>query len=224
MRELTELIDQQSSGWLMVQQWLEEANNNYEVLPCDPALARSALHQLQITTLSPLGAVLYETGGILVDNGWLRTLGSGHPKLARAPASWTQSVTTGRIFQALFVADDVSGGFFALNGGEFGEDRGGVYYFAPDSLEWESLGTNYSGFLQWVLCGNLDRFYQGVRWTGWHEETSGMNGDAVYSFYPFLWTEPQLPIEQRSRAAVSVDEHWSLCMNLQHQLTNMQGD
>lgn len=36
MRELTELIDQQSSGWLMVQQWLKEANNNYEVLPCDP--------------------------------------------------------------------------------------------------------------------------------------------------------------------------------------------
>jgi len=51
-----------------------------------------------------------------------------------------------------------------------------------------------------------------------------MNGDAVYSFYPFLWTEPQLSIEQRSRAIVSVDEHWSLCMNLQHQLTNMQGD
>jgi len=224
MRELTELIDQQSSGWLLVQQWLEEANNNYEVLPCDPVLARSALHQLQITTLSPLGAVLYETGGILVDNGWLRILGSGYPKLARALASWTQSVTTGRIFQALLVADDVLGGFFAINGGEFGEDRGGIYYFAPDSLEWESLHTNYSGFLQWVLCGNLDRFYQGVRWTGWREEISGINGDAVYSFYPFLWTEPQLPIEQRSRAAVSIDEHWSLCMNLQHQLTNMQGD
>ena len=224
MRELTELIDQQSSGWLMVQQWLKEANNNYEVLPCDPTLARSALHQLQVTTLSPLGAVLSETGGILVDNGWLRILGSGHHKLTRAPASWTQSVATGRIFQALLVADDVSGGFFALNGGEFGEDRGGVYYFAPDSLEWESLDTNYSGFLQWVLCGNLDRFYQSVRWTGWREETSEMNGDAVYSFYPFLWTEPQLSIEQRSRAVVSVDEHWSLCMNLQHQLTNMQGD
>jgi len=114
MRELTELIDQQSSGWLMVQQWLKEANNNYEVLPCDPTLARSALHQLQVTTLSPLGAVLYETGGILVDNGWLRILGSGHPKLARAPASWTQSVATGRIFQALLVADDVSGAFLHL--------------------------------------------------------------------------------------------------------------
>ena len=224
MRELTELIDQQSSGWLMVQQWLKEANNNYELLPCDPTLARSALHQLQVTTLSPPGAVLYETGGILVDNGWLRILGSGHPRLARAPASWMQSVTTGRNFQALLVADDVSGGFFALNGGEFGEDRGGVYYFAPDSLEWESLDTNYSGFLHWALCGNLESFYQSVRWTGWREETSEMNGDAVYSFYPFLWTEPQLVIEQRSRAVVSVDEHWSLSMNLQHQLTKMQGE
>lgn len=224
MRELTELLDQQSSGWLMVQQGLKEANNPYEVLPCDPTLARSALHQLQVTTLSPLGAVVYETGGILIDNGWLRILGSGHPRLARSPASWTQSVTTGRIFQALLIADDVSGGFFALNGGEFGEDRGGVYYFAPDSLKWESLDTNYSGFLQWVLCGSLKQFYQSVRWTGWHEETSEMKGDTVYSFYPFLWTEPQMPVEQRSRAVVSVDEHWLLCLSLQHQLTSIQGD
>lgn len=224
MRELTELIDQQSSGWLMVQQWLKEASNHYEVLPCNPTLARSALHQLQVTTLSPLGAVVYETGGILVDNGWLRVLGSGHPRLSRAPASWTRSVTTGQTLQALLVADDVSGGFFALNGGEFGEDRGGVYHLAPDSLEWESLDINYSGFLLWVLCGNLDRFYQSVRWTGWREETSKIKGDAVYSFYPFLWTEPQLPVEQRSRAVVSVDEHWSFCMNLQHQLNNMRSD
>lgn len=224
MKELTELIDQQSSGWLIVQQWLKEANNNYEVLPRDSTLARSALHQLQVTSFSTLGTVLYETGGILVDNGWLRILGSGHPWLARAPASWTQAVTAGQTFQAILVADDVSGGFFALNGGEFGEDLGGIYYLAPDSLEWESLNTDYSGFLHWGLCGNLDLFYECVRWTGWREETSAMNGDAVYSFYPFLCTEPQLPIEHRSRAIVSVVEHWSFCLNLQHQLINIQSD
>ncbi|WBG92737.1 DUF2625 domain-containing protein [Pantoea piersonii] len=88
--------------------------------------------------------------------------------------------------------------FFALNGGEFGKDRGGVYYLASDTLEWESLETDYSGFLHRALCGDLDRFYQSVRWTGWREETSSINGEAVYSFYSFLWTEPQLPIEQRS--------------------------
>lgn len=224
MRELTELIDPQRSGWIIVEQWLKEAINNHEVLPCYPTLAESALYQLQVTTRSPLGAVLYETGGILIDNGWLRILGSGHSRLTRELASWTRSVTTDRTFQALLVADDVSGGFFALNGGEFGKDIGNVYYLASDTLEWESLDTNYSGFLHWALCGDLDRFYQSVRWTGWREETSSMDSHTVYSFYPFLWTEPQLSVELRSRVAVPVNEHWTLCQDLQHQLTSMQNN
>jgi hypothetical protein len=116
MRELTELIDQQRSGWLTVKQWLDKAINDYEVLPRNPAQARSDLHQLQMTTFSPLGAISYETGGILVDSGWLRILGSGHTRLPRTLASWTQLVTAST-FQALLIADDVSGGFFALNGG-----------------------------------------------------------------------------------------------------------
>lgn len=91
-------------------------------------------------------------------------------------------------------------------------------------MEWENPNTNYSDFLNWVLCGDLHRFYQSVRWTGWREERSAMNGGAVYSFYPFLWTEPQLPIERRSRAVVSVVEHWSFCQNLQHQLTYLHND
>ncbi|AUQ24840.1 DUF2625 domain-containing protein [Dickeya zeae] len=218
MRELTELIDQQRSGWLIVEQWLTDAANNYKVLPCNPTLAKSELHQLQVTTSSPLGAVLFETGGIIVDSGWLRILGSGHSMLPRTLASWTRSVTTDRTFQAFLIADDVSGGFFALNGGEFGKDHGTVYYFAPDTLEWESLDTNYSGFLHWTLNGDLDLFYRSVRWTGWREETSSMNCDAVYSFYPFLWTEPQLSIAQRSRTTVPVDEHWSFCQNLQQNI------
>jgi len=221
VKELIELIDNQRSGWLLLKESLKEANNHYEVLPCDPIPAASAIHQLQVTTHSMLGGLVYETGGILIDNGWLRILGSGHPRLTRTPTSWTQSVTTGRTFKALLVADDVSGGFFALNGGEFGEDIGGVYYLAPDSLEWENLDINYSGLLQWAIRGNLEQFYQSMRWEGWREETSSMCGDTVYSFYPFLWTELKLPIEQRSRVIVTVDKHWSLSMDLKYQMTNL---
>ena len=121
-----------------MKQWLLEASNSYEVLPCNLAQARADLHQLQITTFSPLGAISYETGGILIDNGWLRILGSGHTRLSRSLASWTQLVTAGQTFQALLIADDASGGFFALNGGELGKDLGGIYYFAPDTLEWRA--------------------------------------------------------------------------------------
>lgn len=224
MRELAELIDQKRSGWHSVKQWLQEAINSYEVLPCNLAQARADLHQLQITTFSPLGAILYETGGILIDNGWLRILGSGHTRLSRTLASWTHLLNAELTFQALLIADDASGGFFALNGGGLGKDLGGIYYLAPDTLEWESLDTNYSGFLHWALCGDLDLFYKNVRWTGWREETASMNCDLVYSFYPFLWTEQQLSIENRSRVTVPVEKHWALCLDLQHQLTDMQSD
>ena len=37
---------------------------------------------------SPLGAVVYETGGILVDGGWLRILGSGNARLTRTLPGW----------------------------------------------------------------------------------------------------------------------------------------
>jgi len=36
--------------------------------------------------------------------------------------------------------------FFALDTGRFGQ-TGHVYYFAPDTLEWESTELAYSGFL-----------------------------------------------------------------------------
>ncbi|WBG92738.1 DUF2625 domain-containing protein [Pantoea piersonii] len=55
-----------------MQQWLKEASNNYKVLPCNPMLAGSELHQLQVTTHSLLGAVLIRNGG-----SWLIMAGCG---------------------------------------------------------------------------------------------------------------------------------------------------
>ena len=109
-----------------------------------------------------MGALVYGSGGLLIDNGWLRIAGSGHPRLPRDPASWTQRPEFASV-RALPIADDVAGGIFALNGGDLGEDTGCVYYFAPDTLNWESLEVGYSEFLQWALSGDLDTFYENVR-------------------------------------------------------------
>jgi hypothetical protein len=37
-----------------------------------------------------MGAIIYETGGLLVDNGWIRILGSGHKKLDRNLPEWNK--------------------------------------------------------------------------------------------------------------------------------------
>ncbi len=113
MKTLTELIDVHDPGWVVVQEWLNAASNPYEVLAKDEARAEQALLQLQVTTRSPLGALVYETGGLLIDDGWLRILGSGSARLARDPMSWTQTATDAGSFAALLIADDASGGFFA---------------------------------------------------------------------------------------------------------------
>ena len=74
---------------------------------------------------SPLGAVVFYTGGILIDNGWIRILGSGHPRLNRSLPQWNFSCGLPKSEAPppwLLVADDVLGGFFALNGGRFSPD------------------------------------------------------------------------------------------------------
>jgi hypothetical protein len=81
-RELRELVNQDEPAWPLVQKWISEATNPVEVLPTGPVRSE-ALLATQVTTRSPMGAIIYETGGLLVDHGWVRVLGSGHPRLPR---------------------------------------------------------------------------------------------------------------------------------------------
>jgi hypothetical protein len=122
MRTLEELIVSEDAAWPVVCGWVEKATNPVEVLPVDPKRRGEALLKVQVTTRSPMGAIVYETGGILVDDGWVRILGSGHPRLPRTLPDWNRGRTW--IDEAapppcLLVADDVIGGLFAVNGGVF---------------------------------------------------------------------------------------------------------
>jgi hypothetical protein len=138
MRPLSELINTVEPAWPMVQELVANAKNPVEVLPAHPVDREVALSAIQVTTRSTMGAIVYETGGLLIDHGWLRILGSGHHRLPRSLPSWNKGRT---MFDDenppgyLLVADDVVGGFFAVNGGALGPDMGTVYYFAPDRCD-----------------------------------------------------------------------------------------
>jgi Protein of unknown function DUF2625 len=143
---------------------------------------------VQVTTRSPMGALVYETGGLLIDHGWIRVLGSGHPRLNRSLPAWNEGKTTAQPGGSfLLVADDVLGGFFALNGGALGPDLGQLYYFAPDRLAWEPLGLSYSDFLNFCFNGDLDKFYEGQRWKNWAADVRRLDGNQGLCFVPFLW-------------------------------------
>jgi hypothetical protein len=161
-----------------------------------------------------MGAIARNTAGLLIDNGWLRVLGAGkHPRFQRALPDWNE----GRSNLFYLVADDVVGGFFALNGGAFGKDLGNLYFYAPDSLRWEPCRLSYSQFLVWAMSDKLQHFYTSLRWEDWVAEVKPLSGDQAINIYPFLCAEGP-PIEQRRRLPVPVSEQWALQLHLQQQL------
>jgi Protein of unknown function DUF2625 len=211
-RSLHELLNTAEPAWPLVQSWLREATNPVEVLPPSEPARGEALVATQVTTRSPMGAVIYETGGLFVDHGWLRVLGSGHPRLPRTLPSWNLGrswVDPAASPPFLLVADDAVGGFFALNGGALGDETGKAYYFAQDSLKWETTGLGYSDFLVWCFTGDLAKFYQDYRWPGWEAEVQALPGDKAFGIYPPPITAGP-PYGERHRGAVSLDELYRL--------------
>ncbi|PKV75064.1 uncharacterized protein DUF2625 [Pontibacter ramchanderi] len=215
-RPLSALINKEDSGWTLVQDWLKVASNKVEVLPKQQQKAENALLQLQVTTRSPMGAIVYESGGILVDDGWIRILGSGSAKLDRSIMEWNRGksyTNDGEQPSFLLVADDVLGGFFAINAGAFGQEEiGKVFYFSPDNLEWESLGIGYSDFISFCFAGNIDKFYEGLRWENWREEVKKVDGKKGIHCFPFLWIAEGKDLNKVSRKAVPIQELWNLYM------------
>jgi hypothetical protein len=104
----------------------------------------------------------------------------------------------------------VLGGFFAINGGALGEDVRNIYYFAPDSLRWESLERGYTDFILFALNGDLNTFYDPYRWPGWQDEVSGVTGDQALSIYPFLFTKEGKNPATSQRRAVPVEQIYGL--------------
>lgn len=213
MRPLSELNLPAESALPMVREWIAASPVACEILPPHADHDR-ILHALQVTTRSSMGVITFETGGLLVQHGWLRILGSGHPVLTRNIVDWN----AGRAGGFMLIADDVVGGFFAVNGGAFGADMGDVYYWAPDTLEWEPLGVGYSDFVRWSVSEKLDEFYKDLRWPSWQAEIAAVGSDECFSFYPFLWTAEGSMTGSR-RHLVTSDEQYRLNVDLVTQLS-----
>jgi hypothetical protein len=213
MRPLAELINRIEPAWPMLQAWIAAATNRVEVLPpIDDTTRGDALYQTQVTTRSPMGAVIYETGGLFIDGGWLRVLGSGHSRLPRSLPAWNWPRThlgDGAPPPFVLIADDVVGGFFAIDGGGLAIDHGKVCYFAPDTLKWESTGRGYGEFLDFCFRGDLAKYYENFRWPGWEQEIASLSGDRVIHIYPPLWAKGPT-IGERHRGSVPISEMYAL--------------
>jgi len=215
MRTLQELVNTEDSGWPIVKEWIEKAKNKVEILPCERQRAEKALINTQVTTRSLMGAIVYETGGLLIDNGWIRILGSGSDRMKRTLPDWNKGKTFSEFGDPapyLLVADDTIGGFYAINGGFLGDDMGNLYYFAPDMLKWVPMEIGYSQFLLFCFETDMDDFYAGMRWNGWQKDVNALHPDYAFSFYPFLWTEQGADINNIHKEVIPVEEVYKFNM------------
>jgi Protein of unknown function DUF2625 len=215
------LINNTDPAWTKIKMMIDSAANPITILPVDSIAAKDALFKLQVTTRSSIGALVFMTGGLLIDNGWIRILGSGNSKLQRTLPDWNIEkglMGNGKASPYLLVADDALGGFFLLNGGGLGSDKGMMYYFAPENLEFEPMEMNYTEFLDFCFNGDLDLFYGQNRFANWKEEVAKLNGDMVYNFYPTLWSLEGLDINANKRTIVPVTEQWTFNMTTRSQL------
>src|SRR5438067_3056212 len=87
MRSVEELTATPDPAWPALEAELR-SNPQVTILPVAAAAARDCLFRLQVSARSRLGALALHTGGLLVDDGWLRVLGGGDhaglPSLAQA--------------------------------------------------------------------------------------------------------------------------------------------
>src|SRR6202035_2181748 len=175
-RSLDELIDSANHAWPTVLTWLSTGVRRAAILPATPG-GRQTLVGLQVTTRSPLGSIALETGGILVDECWLRLLGGTEPGETVGLLTWNGLLPNAPplVPGALVVAIDVLGGLFVINDVAFPDGRGHIWYFGPDTLEWLDTEMGYSDFVRWTVAGDVDRFYADLRWPSWRDETRSLS-------------------------------------------------
>lgn len=160
-----------------------------KVLPCNYLAKKILSENYEINSESLLGAILENTGGIIIDN-WIRVYGAGDIDFVLRNKFFP--------FSNIVVAEDILGGLFVYL------DNGNIGYFAPDCLQFEDMEISLSQFLYWCLHGDTDTFYKDYRWDNWQSDVLDLPNDKGVAFYPFLWAKSDF--EKRARSVVPIEE------------------
>lgn len=132
-------------------------------------------------------------GGIIIDN-WIRLYGCGELNVIEKNEKYNNSNDV-----EILIGEDILGGLFGLK-------EGYVYYFAPDTNEWENLEVYYTQFIDWMINkpNDVNQFYELFRWNTWKEDCKKLKITEGYHFYPLL--QSNYDIEKRDRKIISIDE------------------
>ncbi|SET16825.1 DUF2625 family protein [[Clostridium] polysaccharolyticum] len=157
--------------------------------------------KLKISSDSVLYSIVFNSNGIIIDN-WIRIWGQS--SYNNEGVYYYNNKYTEYISGMILVGCDVVGGLFAINISRF-NDKNLIWYFAPDTLEWECLDMKYNEFVAWTFQGNIDEFYASMRWKNWKKDVEDIEFNRAVLIYPFLWAK-ECDIEKATKKIVAIDE------------------
>lgn len=197
--------------WQNIKMVLNKSKRKIKIYQGSNALGIKEYRLLNIPEGSVLSSVISNSSGICVDD-WIRILGQeddmrhGVKYYNRINANILDCPLLDGLF---IVANDVVGGIFAINISRYDVDISKIWYFAPDTLEWESLGMEYFEFIAWISQGNIDEFYSTMRWDNWRKDCNDLSFEKAYLIYPFLWAK-ECEINSANKKIVPFSELISL--------------
>ena len=175
---------------------------NIDIIAGSKELGVEECNNLNIPDNSVLYSVVTNSNGIIINN-WIRLWGQNSND--NHGIGYYNALFKNDIEGLFLVASDVVGGLFAINLNKFNEGNNLIWYFAPDTLDWECLDMQYNEFLAWSMQGNIDEFYSTMRWNNWQEDVKNIGINYALLIYPFLWAR-ECNIEKASKKMVSIDE------------------
>ena len=173
---------------------IEKSKSEIIVLPVDSEKVEKAKSIYKLNDKTSLGEIVTLTGGIICDK-WVRIFGSGDIDFVEKNAFL-------KPFGMIVVAEDITGGLFSINAENM------VYYFAPDTLEWEELDIKYSDFVFFFVLGgeSVAKFYELCRFDNWQTEIKNIKSNEGLLYVPFLWSKESKEAEAVTPKIVPIDE------------------
>ena len=205
-RTISDLTNVDSPAWPEIESRVQASSLTCEIITADVEARRNALVDLQVTIASPLGAIAWSCGAILIDHRWVRVLGAGVGQLPPAHVQHFANSGTGNVFEGVAAAYDALGGVFAIHGAGLDVQPGEICYWAPETLEWSPLGFGHSSLVEFMLSDQLPSFYESVRWEGWESECDALEPDQGIFSYPMPFTKEGRAPHPISRSAAPILE------------------
>ena len=170
------------------------------------------LEKMGVNENSALGQIIIKTAGIIVENT-IRVYANGNDLDMRNIYHFNLELEQYLGNQRLVIADDIFGGLFALNKEAFQSTKEEIWYFAPDTLEWENLEINYKEFIDWISRNSLNEFYSAFKWSDYYKDVKDIKFNQGILVYPFLWSN-ECNIETAEKKIVPFSE--LITLNLEY--------